>query len=139
MAQTATLVQIPTLVSPVTRVQNVAFCNDYYIVSPPNASEVDRKLIRIQGLIQELFVVRGIDYRNNTAQLMTDATAFTGGITMFHLDAAEAAIEWSNGSRSNASIANNIPALRQVSPDLLQRPAETLDRMIALLRLRLLQ
>lgn len=138
MANTATLTQIPFPVSPVARVQNTVFCNDYAIVGAPNLTQLDRKLLSLIGLMYQLNAVKGVDYRTNLAQLMADAQAYTGGISRFDLESAMAAIEWSNGSRADASIPNNVPALRAQHPSVLNgRNAQDLDRMIALLRIRL--
>jgi hypothetical protein len=138
MANTLTLTQVPFPVSPVAKVQQTTFVNDYLLLSPPNCTELDRKLVQLIGLMYQLNVVRGVDYRTNMRQLMADAQAYTGAISNFNLDAAQAVIEWSNGTRQDATIPNNLPALRAQHPSVLSgRNAQDMDRMIALLRVRL--
>src|SRR5690242_2944491 len=101
MANTGTLVQIPLPPAgfPVTRQQQTQFVNDYMIIGQPNATPVDQKVIRILSLMYALNTARGIDYRNNLPQLLNDAAAYTNGISLFNLDIAMAAIEWSNAAR----------------------------------------
>lgn len=130
-------IPLPPSGFPVTRQQNLQFANDYAILSAPNLSSKDRKTIRILGLMFSLNNVRSIDYRNNTKQLAADAAAYTNGISNFDLDTALAASEWSNGFNADATLTTDVNAMLSRNPDLQARPEQELDRMIALLELRL--
>lgn len=132
-----TPVPIPPNGVPVTRQQNTQFANDYAILAAPNLSSVQRKTIRILGLIYSLNNVRGADYRNNIPQLAADAAAYTNGISNFDLDTALAVSEWSNGYNADATLTTDVNAILKLQPSLQARPEQELDRMIALLELRL--
>lgn len=132
-----TPIPIPPSGFPVTRQQQTAFTNDYAILSAPNLSSIQRKTIRILGLIYSLNNVRGVDYRNNIPQLASDAAAYTNGISNFDLDTALAASEWSNGFNADATLTTDVNAIMKLQPSLEVRPEQDLDRMIALLEIRL--
>lgn len=130
-------IPLPPVGFPVTRQQNTQFVNDYMTLAVPNLSARDRKTIRILGLIYELNNVKSVDYRTNIKQLASDAAAYTNGISNFDLDVAEAAIQWSNGYNKDTSLTTDVNAILAKNPDLQARPEQELDRMIALLEVRL--
>jgi hypothetical protein len=140
MAQTLTV--IPRPVSPVAPVQNATFAADYAILSEPNLDTRARKTIRILGLIASLASIRGVDYRVTAKghyQLRADAAAYTNGISLFDLQAALAAVEWSNGSAADATLPTTLPALLQAAPHMLQLGEDALDRIIAFLEVSVAQ
>ena len=130
-------IPLPPSGFPVTRQQNTQFVNDYMTLAVPNLSARDRKTIRILGLIYELNNVKSVDYRTNIKQLASDAAAYTNGISNFDLDVAEAAIQWSNGYNKDTTLTTDVNAMLAKNPDLQARPEQELDRMIALLEIRL--
>lgn len=132
-----TPIPLPPNGFPVTRQQQTAFTNDYAILGAPNLTRIQRKTIRILGLIYSLNNVRSVDYRNNIAQLASDAAAYTNGISNFDLDTALAASEWSNGFNADAALGTDVNAMMKLQPSLEVRPEQELDRMIALLEIRL--
>lgn len=132
-----TPIPLPPVGFPVTRQQNTEFADDYAKLHVPNLSTRDRKAIRILGLIYELNNVRGVDYRTNIKQLASDAAAYTNGISNFDLDVAETAIAWSNGYAKDTSLTTDVTAILAKNPDLQARPEQELDRMIAMLEVRL--
>lgn len=127
----------PPIGFPVTRQQQQQFVNDYMMLSAPNATPVDQKVVRILALMYSLNTARGVDYRTNLPQLLNDAAAYTGGISIFNQDAALAAIEWSNAATGDATIPSSLQALRALHPGLWQRRDDTLDRIIAMLEIRI--
>lgn len=132
-----TPIPIPPAGFPVTRQQQTAFTNDYAILTSPNLNRIQRKTIRVLGLIYSLNNVRSVDYRNNIPQLASDAAAYTNGISNFDLDAALTASEWSNGFNADPTLTTDVNAIITLQPSLLARPEQELDRMIALLEIRL--
>ncbi len=130
-------IPLPPVGFPVTRQQQTQFTNDYATLAAPSLTVIQRKTIRILGLMYNLNNVRGVDYRNNLSQLVADADAYTNGISNFDLEVAMDAIDWSNGNRKDASLTTDVNALMGLHPGLLQRPEQELDRIIAMLNIRL--
>lgn len=132
-------IPIPPAGFPVTRQQQTQFVNNYMKLSAPTLDEQDRLTIRILGLIYSLNALKGVNYKNNHAQLVADAAAYTNGVSMLSPQIALGAIEWSNGNKVDATLSTNVEALCQEGRDFEQYPPDTLYRIITMLEIRLSQ
>jgi hypothetical protein len=117
----------------ITSASRTAFANNYFKLAAGNISEQDRKTITILGMAYELKKNGGANYVANFKGLRQDALVFTGGISMFDLATARAAIAWSVGNNADATLPSDVPTLLAITPKTDFCPTDELDRMIAFL------